>query len=511
VTNLSKNEITVSTRIIATDHNTVKDVLGSELPKVVISHRRLIAKNFIALSLGSTVENFVTLFSSIYIRRVLGVIAIGQVSWTASMISYFGLLVNPGFQFIAKREVAREPQKGGQYLMLLTLLQLILATLSFGLAVIFSFVLPGASEVRLLIILQAVGLFLIALDPSWILQAREHITPLTIASVISSVLQALCLLLLVHEPAHVLRYVLIAYPFRLGLYAFIIYYGTRHQLINWNSMRPTLVNGWNLALTAFPIGLSQLAALIYYNSDTVFLGFISGAKVVGLYSTAYSLMLAPLILARALSNAYFPSLSRATNNPEEARRVSGEYLSAMTWMGFPIAFLGWAVGRNIIVLLFGEQFAQAGLLFEWLSFNIALIFFNIGLVEPLIAWNGQKNALKCTISGAITNLLANFILIPRFGPFGAVAASILAELVVMGAAINVRRHFYPTAWLRPFFLVFIISIPTALFVRWLTMQTWWFLAAIIGLAIYCSAVFFFERQNFFLIYHHLMKRDRAKI
>jgi O-antigen/teichoic acid export membrane protein len=301
----------------------------------------------------------------------------------------------------------------------------------------------------------------------------------------------------------------LTYPFRLALYGFILHYSLKQGLINLHSLRPTLASGLNLVNNAFPIALSQLAVLIYYNSDAVFLGFTHGAKVVGLYSTAYSLMLAPGILGHAMSNAYFPSLSRAINSSEEARRVSGELLRALMWMGFPLAFLGWAVGRNLIVLLFGQQFAQAGLLFEWLSINTALIFFNIGLVEPLIAWNGQKSALKCTIAGAITNLLANLILIPRFGPSGAVVASILAELVVMGTAISVRRHFFPAAWVHPFLVVFMISVPTALFVRWMTTQTWWIVGLVIGLTIYCAGALLFERQNILLIYGHLLKGEKA--
>src|SRR5690242_16046737 len=97
-------------------------IAGEALPAVAEStnpdvpiRRQLILKNFLALSTGSAVEHIVKLFSSIYVRRVLGVIAIGQVSWTASVMSYFTLLSNPGFQFIAKREVARDPDRAGHY------------------------------------------------------------------------------------------------------------------------------------------------------------------------------------------------------------------------------------------------------------------------------------------------------------------------------------------------------------------------------------------------------------
>ena len=457
-------------------------------------HRRLILKNFLALSTGSAAERVVSLFTSIYARRVLGVLAIGQISWTATIIAYCGLLVNPGLQIIAKREVARDSNQAGRYAILLTLLEAGLATVAFGFAVAFSLAVPLSSEVRALLILQAVGLFLIPLDLSWLLQARERMAILASANVAINVLQALFLVLLVHEPSDIVRYVLLAYPFRLALYGFMLYYSVRHKLLAWCSLRSALVGGWDLMRAGFPIGLSQVAILLYYNSDSIFLGFTHGAEAVGLYSTAYNLMLVPILLTGALINTYFPILSRVANDPKEARRVSEEFLKIMVWLGFPIAALGWAVGRYILVLLFGEAYAQAGPLFEWLSLDIALIFFNTAYGWPLNAWGAQKLTFMCTLAGAVTNVAANFVLIPRFGTWGAVATTLLAELAVMVVTIWIRRRFYPAAWRRLVLTGIAICVPAAVLTRWVSMQTYWYLALPLGLVVCGGGILRFERQ-----------------
>jgi len=69
--------------------------------------RLRVLKNFLSLTAANVAERFFTAFSSIYVRRVLQAAAIGKVAWTGSVLSYFAILLGPGMQVIAKRDVAR--------------------------------------------------------------------------------------------------------------------------------------------------------------------------------------------------------------------------------------------------------------------------------------------------------------------------------------------------------------------------------------------------------------------
>jgi len=475
-----------------------------------VSHSRLILKNFVALSSSSLFEHLINFFTGIYARQVLGVIAIGQVGWTAAIVSYLTLLVNPGLQVVAKREVARDSNQAGQFVILLAIIQVALATLAFGLAVLFSIVVPRSAEVRLLLLLQGAGLFLLPLDITWLLQARERLAVLAGASMGASLLQAALLVLVIHQPSDVVQYVVLAYPCRLLLYSFILYYGWKQHLFVWQHLQSVLSHAWKLMGAGFPIGLSQLAVLIYYNSDSIFLGFTYGAATVGLYSTAYYLMLAPTFLSSALLNAYFPLLSRVTNDDEAAKQVSGSFLKAMIWLSFPIAALGWAVGRYVILLLFGREYAGAGPIFEWLCLNLALIFFNTAYGWPLNAWGAQRRSFLITLVGAIVNLALNFLLIPRFGLWGAVTTTLLAELAVMTVTIWMRRNLHALALQRPVLTTLLVCIPAALVSRWLSMQINWYFAALSGLVICATGLFLFEREDVMKICKNITVRMQAR-
>ena len=121
-----------------------------------------------------------------------------------------------------------------------------------------------------------------------------------------------------------------------------------------------------------------------------------------------------------------------------------------------LAALGWAFGRYVIILLYGQGFAESGPLLEWLSVNLALIFFSTAVGQPLNSWGLQGRFLRVTFIGAVVNISVNFALIPRFGVWGAVMTTLLAEALVGAGCLWVRKKHVPISWwsitAKPFFI-----------------------------------------------------------
>jgi len=76
--------------------------------------RRRIATNFVTLAVTGALGLVLTLLVSIYVRRVLGPTAMGQVSWSLAVIGYLGMIVNPGLTTIGQRELARNCLRGNE-------------------------------------------------------------------------------------------------------------------------------------------------------------------------------------------------------------------------------------------------------------------------------------------------------------------------------------------------------------------------------------------------------------
>jgi O-antigen/teichoic acid export membrane protein len=427
--------------------------------------RARLLRNLAALASAQTAERFVSLFGAIYVRRVLAVAAIGQVSWTASLVSYFTLVVSPGFQTVAKRDVARDPTKAAEYASMLLSLQLLLAAAAY--AVVFGFSHWGwrGPSVSILLLLQGINLFILPVDVSWILYARERMGALSVLNLVCAALQTACLFLFVRHPHDVYRYVLLPLPFRLLAALFAVYYASTRGLLHLRQVRLSLRGSGPFLKTSLPIGLSMATVLLYYNFDNVLLGFMRGDHAVGIYSTAYSLMLVPTFLNTATFNAYFPQLARVSTQPFEARRLSAEVLRNMTWIGCSLAFLGWAAGRHVVTLIFGFSYFESGRIFEWLCLDLILVFFNMAYNQPLVAWNHQRLALRCTMIGAAVNVSLNLLLIPPFGSMGAVVATILAEVAVLLATVVVRRKVHPIDWWEPLLSIGPLCLVTGLLAK----------------------------------------------
>src|SRR6185295_17282785 len=85
---------------------------------------------------------------------------------------------------------------------------------------------------------------------------------------------------------------------------------------------------------------------------------------------------------------------------------------AFLLVGLPVYFFS----KDVIVLLYGHEFAAAGFLLS--LFSLRLFFSNMGVAKSVFIVNESlfKYSLLTVIVGAVANITLNFILIPRYGP-----------------------------------------------------------------------------------------------
>jgi O-antigen/teichoic acid export membrane protein len=433
---------------------------GADTGNADARYRRL--KNFFVLA-GSQVIIFGTgLVAGVYARRVLGASAIGQFAWCASVVSYFSLIVNPGLDTIAQRDVARDPSKGGGYASKLFSLKLVLALGAFllllGLARV-QWRTPGTSG---LLVLQAVGILLLPVSLNWLLLARERVGVQALTVAVVQVLQLPALMLLVNSPADLRAYVIYTYPFTAGTAVYFFWYVRQQGLLQWHGLRLTLRGSIQLLREAVPVGLSQFATLLYFNADAIMLGIFRDDTTVGYYSTAYRLWSYAILPFSALSQAFFPSFARESDDARTQQEVAEDYTRIVLWFGLPICALCWASGRFIVTWLYGWRFAESGPLFEWLSLNIALSSFTWSMVMPLNAWGKQRTTLRITVTAALVNLGLNCWFIPRYGAAGAIVTTLLAEAVALGVGLMARSRTHPLKWWKLLWKPAITSLAVAI-------------------------------------------------
>ena len=469
-----------------------------------------VARNFVSLSAGQVALALAGFVSGIYARRVLGATVIGEVAWTTSVLSYFSLLINPGLETIAQRDIAREPGYANEYVSRMISLRLLLALISFacvGILVLFN---VRGERISYLLVLQGLGLLIIPLNLGWLLWANERMGVQALVTTVFQVLQLLALFLLVHKPEDVYRYVLYPYPFTLAAAIVLFWCAVRYKMIDWRRIRLTLQGTGILIRQAIPLGFSSMASLLYFNSDAILLGFMRGDAVVGIYTTAYRSWIYGTMPFGSLYNSYFPSLARSVNDPPMQRKISSEFYRLFLWFGLPTAALCWGAGRFFVDLMYGKQFVESGPMFEWLSLNIALSSFSWSIYGPLNAWGHQKKTFYITLTAALANLGINFLVIPRYGAMGAVATTLLAESIALIGAILARRKLCPLPWLTLSLKPLTTAVLIAASVRWTVVAFpahWWLALPVCGI-VFITGAWLAEKQLLVRAMHKIFERFR---
>lgn len=164
---------------------------------------------------------------------------------------------------------------------------------------------------------------------------------------------------------------------------------------------------------------------INYSLDTIMLKNLSIAYSVGIYSVGVSLSNIFLIVSDAFKDVLFGESSRKDFNLKSVYEV----LKVAIGISF-IGFIGWLLmGKILIELLYGDAYLES---FDVTSIMFIGCFFLIifKILQPVfISYGKQKLACLYLMASAITNIIANYILIPSYTYIGAAVASVISYAV----------------------------------------------------------------------------------
>lgn len=141
------------------------------------------------------------------------------------------------------------------------------------------------------------------------------------------------------------------------------------------------------------------------NADSFLVGKFLGSQALGLYSKAYSLLMLPVLQIQGpLTQVGFAALSRLKENPQHFRNY---YLKMVGIIAFLTAPLVLVIGLNtndLILVMLGEQWLEAGSVFQILALAALLqpISGTIGMV--LIAKGDSEAYFRLGVATAIVNV-----------------------------------------------------------------------------------------------------------
>lgn len=397
---------------------------------------RRAARNAGAIAAASIISKGALFFWQLLLARMVGEFAYGIYGTVGAFVAIGTSITNFGMGPIVIRDVARAPQKAGQYLTATLFMQTALAGLAV-LAVNGAAVVGGyAADIRAYLALAAINLLVDVLGnmTNDLLLAQERMLATSLVAI-----------------GHVALLIALAAGTLFagwgltGVYLATIAAGIARAAALWAlvwraGVRPQFPFDRAVALALLangaPLALAAFLSLAYQHVDKLMSARLIGTEAAGQITAAFVIIFGVVeVLNTTVLIATYPMMSRYSENPDsETFGFIVEKLAFFTLLVvLPIALVLTAFAAEITIPLFGEDFRQsADVLRVLIWYALVVMVVNV-YSQALRVQNRQRRMLVIRALGLALNIALNLALVVVFGlgllsmPF----ASLLAETLVL--------------------------------------------------------------------------------
>ena len=182
--------------------------------------------------------------------------------------------------------------------------------------------------------------------------------------------------------------------------------------------------------TATPFGVHLIlgASIIYI--DTFILSILSILENVGLYQAGMRIIMASMIIAVIISDAFIPEIAKIFENKSIAsKKLSKLFEFILLFAGLTLSSI-FFYKKTIILLLFSQDYLILESYIVLILFIILLRY--IGIVPGIILTSFGKQIIRAraVVTSVISSVILNVILIPIYGIKGAFLASLIAHFIL---------------------------------------------------------------------------------
>jgi O-antigen/teichoic acid export membrane protein len=183
--------------------------------------------------------------------------------------------------------------------------------------------------------------------------------------------------------------------------------------------------------SSVPIGLGSIFVLLYDRLDILIIERIISFEAVAIYSIAYSLYRVPQLISNVILTPVYTDLSKsfAIKKSIDLHAIMIVCIMLVIISLFSVLLVN-MFGEPIILFFYGNKYASSIPYLKYLVFALPGLFLNnlTGVISNSI--RKEKIPMISTGITAMVNVTLNIILIPLYGIWGAVAATIISEYFV---------------------------------------------------------------------------------
>ena len=314
---------------------------------------------------------------------------------------------------------------------------------------------------------------------------------LTTCSTIVKLLTTTAVFLLVRKPGDLLEYCLIMGG---GVFInqFMLWYYARQAIGKpVFNLKRSLAHGKPMLILFIPV----IAVSLYTMMDKLMLGAMSTKAQLGFYEASEKIILCASSVITAFGTVMMPRMTKlfSDGNVSESQRYMKLSVEAVMASSFAISLGILSVSRLFAPIFWGKDFASCAYILSALALSIPFSgFANVIRMQYLIP-NGMDRAyIISVILGAVSNLVANSLLISIYGALGAALGTVIAEgIVCIAQCFAVRKRISLQKYLNcivPFGVAGLIMAAAVRVIDHVAIVTipWLLIEIFVGSIVYCS-------------------------
>jgi O-antigen/teichoic acid export membrane protein len=392
-------------------------------------------KSFLFSGLSQFFKNFSNLIILVYFAKILTLYDFGVFSYGLTIANIFVILFDYGYNYKLTKDMAQN-ENDFEVLMQKAFKMKILLSI-FGLFVFFLLCYLGAWEEEYFPILS-----LLILSSIFFSFANDLNTPFRVLNqfhfetihylIYSAILITISLLSLFYYG----DIVTLAFSFLIARFLFFLvsYINViRYVKINVFSNIFKKINFLNEIKEGFPYAIQIGTSVFMVSIDTLILEMYSTPEEVGIYQAGIKMVIAATFFISVIQNVLLPIFSvKIVKDKLDFIVLHKRYTTYCVLLGIIISLTIYVFRNQIISILFDEKFYKLGEFIIGFSILILLRYFALTFGLVLTVSGNQSKRLKSTVTGNLTLAIIGFILIPIYGIWGCLAASLLAHLIMYG-------------------------------------------------------------------------------
>ena len=370
------------------------------------------------------------LLVGVWVARYLGPEKFGVFSYAIAFATIFSSIAKLGLDGIVVRDLVREPNQRDLILGTSFWLKLGGAVVTLCIVAIAMHFTANHLTTNLYIFIIASGMTFQSFEViDFYFQSKVLSKFVSLCKLSQLLLSSLMKIYLVLTGAELFWFVVVSLVDQATL-AMSLYIAYRYQKLGSFYRKFDLKTARNLLKDSFPLIFSSLAIMIYMRIDQIMIKEMLGDREVGIYSAAVRLSEVWYFIPMLITRSLFPAIVNAKKVSKELYYMRLQRLyTFMVWMAIVIALPMTFLSDWLVTLLYGEAYRVAG---QVLMINIwagVFVFLGVASGRWFLSENLQKFSTMNTVMGAISNILLNLILIPKYGVYGAAISTLLSQSI----------------------------------------------------------------------------------